>query len=244
MVITLKDLPWVNTLERLRTRIIYSCIILVVFSIAAWFVTRPVMEYLISMPGGPVDLVFTTPPEAFTSRLKLAVVLGAVVSVPLVLWQLRAAFIPVLKPEDQKLSLWFLLFASLLFYAGLAFAAFAVMPIALRFLLSFAGTELQPLIRAASFIQFVIFFCLPFAIVFQMPVIVFFLARIGILTAEAMRRSRRVAIFVIAVVAAILTPADLFSMILMAIPMLILYELSILLAQRASRAGAQSSERQ
>lgn len=244
MAITLKDLPWVNTLERLRTRIIYSAIIWLLFTLAAWLVTRPVMEYLVSMPGGPGELVFTTPPEAFTSRLKLAAVLGGAVSVPFVLWQLRAAFIPLLKPPDQRLSLWFILFASLLFYAGLAFAVFAVMPVALRFLLGFAGTELQPLIRAASYIQFVIFFCLPFAVVFQMPVIVFFLARIGILTAEAMRRSRRVAIFVIAVVAAILTPADVFSMILMAIPMLVLYELSILLAQWASRAGAPSSERQ
>lgn len=244
MVITLKDLPWVTTLESLRKRLIYSFLIIVSFSIAAWFVTRPVMEYLVTMSGGPGELVFTTPPEAFTARLKLAVALGASLSVPLVLWQLRIAFLPLMRSQDQRLSLWFLIFASLLFYAGISFAVFAVMPIALRFLLGFAGTELQPLIRAASYFQFVIFFSLPFALVFQMPVVVFFLARIRVLTAEAMRSSRRIAVFVIAIVSAVLTPADLFSMILMAIPMLILYEMSILLAQWANRAGSPSSERQ
>src|SRR5690625_4505994 len=99
MVITLKDLPWVTTLERLRARLIYSFIILILFSIAAWFVTRPVMEYLVTMPGGPGELVFTTPPEAFTARLKLAIALGGAVGVPFVLWQLRAAFMPLLKPQ-------------------------------------------------------------------------------------------------------------------------------------------------
>jgi len=244
MLITLRDLPWVTTLERLRTRLIFSFLIVLALVVGAWFLTRPVMEYLVTMPGGPGELVFTTPPEAFMTRLKLAIAMGASASTPFLLWQLRAAFLPLMKLNDQRFSLWFLLFASILFYGGIAFAIFAVMPIALGFLLSFAGDQLQAMIRAASFFQFVIWFTLPFALVFQMPVIVFFLARIGILTAKAMRSSRRIAIFVIAVLSAVLTPADFFSMVLMAIPMLILYEVSILLAQWANQAGSTLSERQ
>ena len=139
MAITLKDLPWVNTLERLRTRIIYSAIIWLLFTLAAWLVTRPVMEYLVSMPGGPGELVFTTPPEAFTSRLKLAAVLGGAVSVPFVLWQLARRFHSFAQAPRSALELvvYLVCFAALLRRAR--FCGFCRDARRAGFLLGFAG---------------------------------------------------------------------------------------------------------
>lgn len=235
MEVTLDDLPLLGTLERLRRRIIASLVCGVLLSVAGWFVTRDVMEFLVSQQVGLGELVFLSPSEAFFTRLKLAAALGFVAAVPFIGWQIRAAFIPVMSERERRLSLWLFPGALLLFYGGIAFAVMAVLPIALRFLLGFGGDQIEPMIRVASFIGFVITFSIPFAIVFQMPVVVFFLARMGILTPTTLRRSRRVSIFVIFVIATLLTPADIFSQLLMAGPMFVLYEVSILLAGLATR---------
>lgn len=237
MIVTFKDLPWVTTLERLRRRLIGILFVEVALAVVAWFFTPHVLEYLVHMPGAPETVIFAATAEAFVTRVKLAFALALVASYPFLLWQVRAVFVPLLSPAERRASLIVLPFSALLFYGGVAFALFLVLPLALQFLMSFAGEELEPAIRVANHVGFVIMFVVPFALVFQMPVVIVFLARLGVLTAAWLRRVRRIAIFVIALISAVLTPADVFSMVLMAIPMLLLYELSIVLAARANPGG-------
>lgn len=235
MEITLQDLPILTLLERVRKAIIRSLLGVALLAVVGWFLTEPAIQLIVGLYEGLEGLVYVNVAENFLTRLKLAVVLGFVFAAPWILWQLYTLFSPWIGPGERRLTLRLLVLAVLLFYGGLAFAFFAVLPLALRFFLSFGGTEVEPLIRLQSMVNFVITFTLPFALIFQLPVILYFLGRIGILTAEGLRRFRKYNVLVSFIVAAVLTPADVFSQLMMAIPVLVLYEVSILLVARAGR---------
>lgn len=194
-----------------------------------------------SLPG----FVFLVPTEAFAVRVKLSLFLGLVAALPIVLWQTCRLAARVLR---MRVSAWVLplVFVSYaLFLSGLAFGYLCVFPCALKFFLSFASDTLRPMITFSSYVSFAVAAALPFGLVFQLPVVVGVLTRAGVITHETMRKNRGYIIVGAFCLAAVVTPADVFSQVALAIPMIIVFEVSVLVARligwRASRRQPRSA---
>jgi len=189
----------------------------------------------------PVNLIFLTPGEALMADLRLALVCGVLITLPLLLYQLVA----VLMSLQKKRSFWRPLFLTaaicLLFLLGLSFAYLVVFPFAMNFFLGFATAELGAEWSIARYLSFATSFLFAFGLVFQIPLIFWFLGSIGVLSAAFLRRNRKFAIVIILILAAVLTPPDVFSQIMMVIPLLLLYECGILLVAIAGRRRAKAA---
>ena len=169
------------------------------------------------------------------AHLVVAFFCGLMLVMPYLLYQFWTFASSGLTALERKYTVFLLPFAVLLFYAGVLFSYTCVLPLALRFFLSFSSPWIVPMITVSQYLSFVGSFCLGFGIVFEMPIVVIFLVKIGVATAEFLIQMRRHAIVIIFVISAIVTPPDWISQILMALPMIGLYELSICFARLAER---------
>jgi len=222
-------------LDYLRLRLIRAALALGAGTVFAYFTLAGfVLRYLIQGEGGLTGLVFLGPAEAFFAKMKLAFALGLVLSLPFILYQTWALFAPGFDRRRRRAFLFLIPAVYALFVAGCAFAFFIVLPVALRFFLSFSGEGLQQEISVGNYVNFLISFVLPFGFLFELPVAVLVLTRARILRPGAMVRRRKYAVFAIFVVAAALTPPDAVSQLLLAGPLLLLYEVSIVLARLAA----------
>lgn len=218
-------------LDYLRLRLVRALLAFGVGCVAGFFLIPRVYPYLLNEEAGLTGLVYLSPVEAFFSELKLALALGLVISLPFILYQLWALFTPAMNPRQRVTSLALLPAAYLLFVGGCLFAVLYVLPLALQFFLSFGGDMIQQEIAVGKYISFLIGFVLPFGFIFELPVVIIFCTRIGLLNPRSLSRNRKYVIFAIFVVAAIVTPADVVSQIALAIPLMILFEASLLLAR-------------
>ena len=218
-------------LDYLRLRIIRASLGYVAASAAGFWLAPYVIERLLLHDVGLDGLVFLSPAEALISRVKLAFSIGLVLGLPIILYQLWALFVPAMDRRQRNTTLLLVPVVSLLFVVGVAFALAAVLPAALRFLLAFGGDQLQQEISVSNYISFIISFALPFGAVFELPVVVVFLTRLGLIRPGTLARNRKYIIFGIFVVAAVLTPPDVISQLMLALPILILFELSLVLSR-------------
>ena len=172
------------------------------------------------------------PAELFVNYMRIALVIGIAIAIPVLVYQLIAFFIPGLLPHEKRILFTALPFVSELFLAGLAFGWFFTIPAALQFLFTFGTTariEAQP--TFASFISTVSTLLLWNGIIFELPAVIYLLARLGIVNTKMLSRTRRYAIVIITIAAAIITPTgDPYNLMLLAVPMYLLYELGILLS--------------
>ncbi len=175
-------------------------------------------------------LIFTSPPEAFFTFLKVAFVAGIFLSSPLIFYQVWAFVAPGLYKEEKVYILPVAFFSAVFFISGGAFCYFVAFPFAFEFFMSYSKGIIQAMPALNETLSFVLQLLLAFGLVFELPLFVFFLARLGIITAQMMRKFRRYAILANVIIAAILTPPDVMSQMLMAGPLLLLYELSIVIA--------------
>jgi sec-independent protein translocase protein TatC len=190
-----------------------------------------------------VKLQFIQPAEAFVNYMRIALVIGIALAMPVVVYQIVAFFIPGLLPHEKRILFTALPFVTELFLAGVAFGWFFTIPAALQFLFGYgqgARVESQPTFE--SFISTVATLLLWNGIIFELPAVIYLLARLGIVNAKQLARTRRYAIVVITLAAAVITPTgDPWNLMLLAVPMYLLYELGILLArfvpQRAEKAA-------
>jgi len=167
------------------------------------------------------------------AHIKISLVAGLILAFPVILWEFWKFFEPALKPNEKKYASGTILIASLLFFIGVLFGYFALAPLSIHFLTAYETSEIVVnQIDMMSYIGTVTSVCLATGLVFELPIIVFFLTKIGVLTPEFMRTYRRHAIVLTLIVAAIITPPDVFSQILVAIPLLFLYEISIFISAR------------
>lgn len=229
-----KELSFLDHLEELRWVIIYSIIAVMICAIGCYFISSKIIDILTKPVG---ELVFLGPTEAFVTRLKISGVSGLVVASPFIFYQIWRFISPGLFKTERRYVLWGVLSSTIFFLTGIAFAHFVVLPVGLRFLLGFATETLQPMISIDRYTTFIVQIFLAFGIIFQLPVACFFLTKIGVLEPEALKRNRRVAIVIVMVVSAVLTPPDVFTQLLMAIPLLALFEISIWLSVIAARPG-------
>jgi sec-independent protein translocase protein TatC len=232
---TEKKLPLVGHLEELRNRLIKSLGALLICFTAAFFVS----DYLLSWIKRPLktDLVFLSPAEAFWANLKVALLGGLFISFPFLLYQAWAFIAPGLFKKEKKYGLFFLFFSVIFFILGLLFCWGIVLPFGLNFLISFGEKAgIQPTLSVGLYIDFVIKFLLAFAVIFQLPLVITLLSMMGVVAPQTLSHHRRYAILFAFIFAAILTPTpDIFNQVLMAGPIIVLFELGILSARLFSR---------
>ncbi len=224
----------IEHLAELRRRLIV-CIAALIVAFAAAYVfserilkllTAPMEEALRS--GGSLSILKVQ--EAFLTHIKVALVAAVIAAFPVIIHQVWAFVIPALKKKEAKVGMTLVISSTVLFAAGILFAYFTILPYAFTFFLKSAQGIASPNISLAFYVSFCARVMLAFGIVFQLPLVIVFLVRSGIVTLDQVKKARKYAIVLIFVVAAILTPPDVLTQILMAIPLLVLYELSILAA--------------
>ena len=221
-------------LAELRQRIIWSLIPAAVGLGVALYFTPGIMRF-IQRPLLSMDtkLVFTTPTEAFWTYMKVAMITGLFIAMPIVLWNVWAFVAPGLHKHERKYAAPFVIIGSLLFLIGGAFALVVIVPYASNFLVNFGQSQgLQAMISVASYTDFVLKFTLAFGLVFELPVVITLLSMIGVVTPQFLSKNRKYAILINFIIAAILTPTpDVVNQALMAGPLIVLYEVGILAAR-------------
>jgi sec-independent protein translocase protein TatC len=175
-----------------------------------------------------VKLIATAPHEAFFTYMKVAFIAGTMLAVPVILYELWCFIAPGLYEKEKRAVLPVVFFSSFFFLGGALFGYFCVFPYGFQFFASFATDYITPMITTREFLSFTTRMLIGFGVVFELPIFAFFLAKLGLITAPFMRRIRKVAIIVIFIIAAAITPGpDVFSQFMMAGPLLILYEVSV-----------------
>ncbi len=234
------EMPFLDHLEELRWRILWSLVALAVATVIGFLLVHymDVMEILIR-PVRPFlrgeELVYFNPATPFFVTLKLSLVVGILLAFPIVLYQGWAFFSPALEADEKKVIIPSLYFGLALFCAGVAMAYFWVLPLALRFLSGFQQAFLEPAIEVGEYLGFVVRLLLAFGIVFELPVVVMILSAMGLITPQFLKEKRRHAIVAITILASALTPGDIASTFLMIAPMMVLYEVSIVLSRLIHR---------
>ncbi|MBX3562899.1 MAG: twin-arginine translocase subunit TatC [Sphingomonas sp.] len=247
--------PLLDHLIELRRRLLWSFAALAVAFFVCLYFARPIFSFLVQplLRAGQEDLIFTALFEAFFVEIKVAFFSALMVSFPIIANQLWKFVAPGLYAKEKRALRPFLLLTPLLFLAGAALAYYVAIPVALRFLLGFQGTvgdagglqgNLQALPAVGNYLSFIMHFLFGFGVAFLLPVLLMLLERAGLVTRDQLRRGRRYAIVVAFVIAAVLTPPDVISQFLLAVPLMILYELSLVAIwfteRRRAREAAQS----
>ncbi|NPV06239.1 MAG: twin-arginine translocase subunit TatC [Syntrophaceae bacterium] len=233
-------MPLTAHLEELRKRLVRSLIAVGVAFVACFFfkedlfaiVARPLIRVL--PPGS--HLIYTGLPEAFFTYIKVSFYAGLFLASPVVLYQAWKFISPGLYPGERKFVAPFVATSTLLFVAGVCFGYFLVLPPAYSFFLEFSTDFLKPMLSMREYLTLTLKLLLAFGIIFEIPVFLFFMTKIGLVTPRKLARMRRYAIVVFFIVAALITPTpDAFTQSMMAIPMIILYEVGILVSKLAAR---------
>ncbi len=177
------------------------------------------------------NLLFTSPTTPVVVTFKLAFVVGFIMALPVIAFQAWSFFSPALYEHEKRLVIPAIGVGFLLFLAGIAMAYFFVLPLGLNFLLGFQAESLEPIITIDEYLKFATRLIIAFGVIFEMPVVLVLLGLLGIVTPAGLRKYRRHAIVVLAIAAALLTPADIGTMLMLFTPMILLYELSIWLVR-------------
>ncbi|MCG8532570.1 MAG: twin-arginine translocase subunit TatC [Desulfovibrionales bacterium] len=234
-------------LDELRTRLKRICFASIIGMLACYSFAEKLFDYLV-MPMVAVmpdqsSFIYTAPHEAFVTYLKVAALAGIFISSPYIFYQIWAFIAPGLYEEERKYIIPIAFFSAVCFIGGGAFAYFIVFPFAFEFFMSFNTGNIQAMLKLNEYLSFSMKLIFAFGLVFEMPLFALFLSRLGIVTASMMRKARKFAILFSFILAALLTPPDVVSQLLMAGPLMILYEISIVIAALfGKRRPAEDSE--
>jgi sec-independent protein translocase protein TatC len=229
------EASFLSHLLELRNRLVYALGALAVAAVPAFYfandiyalIARPLME---QMPAG-THMIATEIASPFVAPLKLAIVVAFIAVVPFVLYQVWAFIAPGLYRHERRFVAPLLISSTLLFYAGMAFAYFAVFPTVFQFFIATAPPGVTVMTDIRAYLDFVFSMFLAFGIAFEIPVAVVLLARVGVVDPDALAKKRPYVFLGIFVVAAILTPPDVFSQLFLGLPMYVLFELGLLVAR-------------
>jgi len=226
-------LPFTKHLEELRSRLIKCFIALGLSTLIVYFFSEKIFQILTNplidvMPPGET-LIFTNLPEAFFTYLKVSLLAGFFLALPVILYQIWSFISPGLYKGEKKHIFPFVIFSTIFFVGGSLFGYFIVFPIGFKFFLGFSSEYVRPLPSIREYLSFSSKLLLAFGIIFELPIFAVFLAKIGIIDAQFLSAKRRYGILLIFVLGAILTPPDVVTQIMMALPLMLLYELSILM---------------
>jgi len=229
---SLRGASFFDHFEELRNRLIVSILSICIGAGLFYIIIDEVFAILVKPVG---QLVFTAPGEAFIARIMLTLLGGFFLALPVILYQIWRFVASGLKGHEIKYVRLFAPCSFLLFILGGLFAYFVIIPLSIRFLLSFSTDFIVPMITIKSYISFVGTMLLAFGIVFELPLILVFLTKIGIATPAFLIQKRNYAIVLILIVSALITPPDFITQLLMAVPLVLLYEAGIIASQLTYR---------
>lgn len=242
-----KEMHFLDHLEELRWRIVKALAGIVIAAIICAVIAHWLVEDVLLAPvlkvTPPLAIINLKPYGKVLVYMQVVLLGGFILSVPNILYQLWKFIEPGLYPHERRYVFWIVAFSSLCFFLGVAFAYFIMLPITLQFFAGFGTTAIENTIAISEYMSFVLRMMLAAGLVFEMPMVSFFLSRLGILTPAFMRHYRRHAYTVLLIIAALITPADIVSMMILAVPLLLLYEFSIFISRiaRKKRQLAQES---
>ena len=263
------EMSFLEHLEELRWHIIRSVVAIVVLMIVAFVFKNIIFDKIILAPKEPaflinrllcqlgqlvhidalcintkpVNLISIKMAGQITTHITVALVAGLILAFPYILWEFWQFFKPALHPNERKHARGGVLAASLLFFAGVLFGYYALAPLSIHFLTTYqVSPDVVNQINIRSFIGTLTSICLATGLIFELPILAFFLTKVGIVTPQFMIKYRRHAVVVIVIVAAIITPPDVFSQMLVCIPLLALYEVGILISKRVMKQKAKEHE--
>ena len=234
-------MPFLDHLEELRQRLFWVAGAIVIGVVIAFVLLskldiirvleRPILPYLHGR-----NLIYTHPGTSFSILLNASLILGIILASPVVVGQLWAFMSPALYPHEKKVVIPVLIGMVVLFLAGIALSYFVILPLTLGFLMSIESTALTPMISATEYFDFAIAMCLASGLVFEVPIAILFLTALGIVTPAFLHRYRRHAIIICLVAAAFITPGgDPYSLMVLAVPLYLLFELSVVISHVAFR---------
>ncbi|MBE6093367.1 twin-arginine translocase subunit TatC [Selenomonas ruminantium] len=209
-------------LTELRSRIIKCLVATGLGSVIGYYYIQEIMHY-ITLPAG--KLYYMQPAEAFFTYLKVACVAGFLLALPIIFWQVWRFFLPALTTRERMVLGIVVPTSVVLFFCGLAFSFFLVLPAGIKFFLGFGNTELEALLSVDKYFDFVIMFVLPFGFIFELPLVITILGKMGLITSAFLKKYQRIIIFLSFVVGALITPTpDVFTQSMIALPIIVLYE--------------------
>jgi sec-independent protein translocase protein TatC len=229
------QMPFTSHLEELRSRLIKCCIAISVAFLGCFAIVEKIFYLLaapirrINVPG--LTLIGTAVSEAFFTKMKVAFAAAIVIALPVLLWQAWQFVAPGLYEHEKRYTRSFVFFGSLFFLAGAAFCYKVFLQLGLEFLLRrYEAIEVHPLIQMGEYLSLVARLVLAFGVMFQLPVVAYFLSRVGLIDHRFLIRHVRYGIIGIAILAAVLTPPDLISQVLFMLPLALLYVVSVIVA--------------
>lgn len=227
--------PFLAHLTELRNRLLVAVVALGIALILTYSYKEEIFGLLMRpmvavMPKGS-SFIFTSVTEAFMAYFKLSVVSAVFVSSPVILYELWMFVAPGLYEKEKRYMFPFIIFGSALFVVGALFCYFLVMPFLFRFFIAFGADFIVPMPSLSDYIGLAIKLLIMFGLMFELPLLVYYLARIGVVRYETLARKRRYALLIIFVVSAVVTPPEVVSQLLMVVPLYGLYEVSILIAR-------------
>lgn len=263
-----KEMSFWEHLEELRWHLVRSIIILVLLAIGAFVMRKFIFDVIVLAPKDPDFISYkilcqisrligsdslcigTKPLEViniqmsgqFLIHIYVSLMVALVVALPYLLWEIWSFVRPALLPKEKKYSRGFVVYSTLLFMIGLVFSYFLIVPLTINFFSTYQVSEsVNNTITLNSYISTVVTLSLSTGLVFELPIIVFFLTKVGILTPAYMRKSRKYVIVILLTIGAIITPPDIFSQVLVFIPLMGLYELSIFISTRVKKREEQAT---
>lgn len=217
--------PLRDHLQEFRKRLIICLVVVVIAALACYNYVDDIIA-LLSGPAG--KLYFMNPSEVFFTYMEIALYAGILFTLPVLLYEVWAFVAPALWPEERRAVLVILPTAVILFYVGLVFAYYLVIPAAVTFFMGFATQTLQPMFSLESYLSFILALTLPFGFIFELPLIVVFLAKIGLVTGDFLKGKRKILIVIAFIFAAVVSPTtDIFTQTMIAVPLIVLYEISL-----------------
>lgn len=262
------EMTFFEHVEALRPHLVRGVLALLIVMVAAFLGKKFVIDLILMGPQSPdfitnrllcdishwllndntlcinqvkFNMVNTSLAGQFNLHMQVALVTAIVVAVPYLLWEIWRFVLPALTPYERRKSRMFVVYVSLCFFIGLCFGYFLIVPLSINFLAGYqASPDITNMIDVRSYLSTVLTVSLACAVVFQLPLLIYFLARMSLITSAFLKRYRRHAIVVLAILSAIITPPDLFSLVLVVIPLYGLYEYSIVVAKGVERRRAQA----
>jgi sec-independent protein translocase protein TatC len=237
-----EKMPFTLHLEELKTRLTRMLIAVAVGFVVCyifkeklfWALTRPLAAVL---PEGS-SMIFTSLPEAFFTYLKVSFLASIFLVSPYILYQIWKFVSPGLFASEKKQVAPFVTFSTIFFLGGSLFAYYIVFPFGFKFFVGFGNDFIRPMLSLKEYLSFSMKLLIAFGVIFELPIFMFFLAKIGVVTSETLTKKRKYAILMVFIVAAIFTPPDVVTQVLMALPLMLLYEISIWVVKAGEKNSA------
>jgi len=238
--------PFLGHLEELRKRLVRCAIVVGIGFAIAYFFSERLFQILIAplkavMPEGD-QLIFTNLPEMFFAYLKVAFITGILAAAPIIFYELWMFVAPGLYRKEKRYVIPFVTASTILFVGGALFGYFVVFPFGFKFFIGFSNEYVKALPSVKQYFSFALKLLFAFGLVFELPVVIFFLTKMRIVTPELLRKKRKYAILLTFVLAAILTPPDVITQCMMAGPLIILYEIGIIVSLFARKKKEEEEE--